>query len=82
VLAPVPVPKGGTVILFGPAQTASGVWEVYNVTGQRVSSISFGSGTQGWDTHPVSPGIYLVHVKVVFEQGGSGEVWQKVAVVR
>ena len=82
VLAPVPVAKGGAITLFVPAQTASGVWEVYNVAGQRVSSLSFASGTQAWDTQPVSPGIYLVHVKVAYEKGGGGEAWQKVAVVR
>ena len=81
-LAPVPVQKGGTIILFGPSQTSHGVWEVYNVAGQRVSSMAFGSGTQSWDTQAVSPGIYLVHVKATYEQGSGGELWQKVVVVR
>jgi hypothetical protein len=60
----------------------SGDWEVYNVAGQRVSSLTFGGSTQAWNTQRVAAGIYLVHVKVAFDQGGQGEIWQKVAVVR
>jgi len=81
-LAPVPVTQGGMVQLFVPAQTLSGDWEVYNVAGQRVSSLTFGGSTQAWNTQRVAAGIYLVHVKVAFDQGGQGEIWQKVAVVR
>ena len=59
----------------------SSTWEVYNIRGQRVSTLSFALGEQAcWDTTKIAPGFYIVMAKVTYANGSSGSLTQKVVV--
>ncbi len=83
VLAPNPALGGAPLTLYFPKAPASTQWDIYNVAGQRVSTLSFGSqAVQSCATQNFATGLYIVHVKVRYQDGSSEEQWIKAMVIK
>jgi hypothetical protein len=60
---------------------ASSHWDVYNLAGQKVSSLDFGAEPNPcWDSSAVAPGIYMIRSALKFPDGSSKTVWNKVII--
>ena len=81
VLAPVPVKSGESLCLYNSGNVVSASWQVMDLIGERVASLSFGGlGNQCWSTTGVAPGIYIVEVSLTYEDGTHAQLTQKVVV--
>lgn len=82
VLAPVPAHRGGKMGLYFPKTPVSSSWQIFNLTGQKVSTLSFQGPTgHDWDTSDTAPGVYLVDVNVVYADGTTAQAWLKAVVI-
>lgn len=83
VLGPVPALAGSQVCLYFGRQPSSSAWEIYNVAGEHVASLSFsGSLNHCWDTKGMAPGIYLARVSANWAAGGSASATRKIILVK
>jgi hypothetical protein len=82
ILAPVPAHQGGQVILFFDKTPASSQWEIFNVAGERVATLSFtGPSNHFWDTSGAAPGLYFVRIQIVYADGTNIQISRKAAVI-
>lgn len=81
VLAPVPAPAGTKVCVYFDKPPVSCAWDVFNVMGQRVASLSFAQ-MQGncWDTTGVPPGVYFVEIKITYQDGTTAQIVKKAVI--
>jgi len=71
-LGPNVVDRGQPVCLYMGKQPVSGHWVIFNVVGERVSTLDFGSSTyQCWPASGVAAGYYVAHVEVQYSDGTS-----------
>ncbi len=71
-LGPNVLDRGQTACLYMDKIPQSGHWVVFNVAGERVKTLDFGSSAyQCWTTSGVSAGYYIVHVEVQYPDGTS-----------
>jgi len=83
VLGPVPVPKGGNLCLFPDKPTSAVQWDVFDMYGEVIAHLNITeAGQPCWSTNGVSPGIYIVRLKLTYSDGTAGTTWQKVVVAR
>lgn len=81
VLAPVPVSKGGTICMYPDNPIAGSQWDIFTFTGESLASLTFLNGLKNcWDTTGVSPGVYLIRLKVNYLDGSNSTVWKKIIV--
>jgi hypothetical protein len=82
VLAPVPAKAGQPVCLFFESAPSRSRWEIYNLAGERISSLSFdGPSGHCWNTAQAVPGLYFIRASFEDAQG-SKVIWQKVAITK
>lgn len=78
-LAPVPAHHSQAVTLYLNGPNGPCHWRVYNVAGELVADLNFGSGAgASWAHDGVAGGVYVVHVQID-AGGGSREFWQRLA---
>jgi hypothetical protein len=83
VLAPVPVTSGQPLCLYNANGVASADWKVINMMGEQVANLSFtGSGSQCWNTTGTAPGVYLIEVDVIYNDGTKASIRRKVVVIK
>ena len=71
-LSPNVVDRGQQVCLYLGRQPAGGHWAIYNVAGEMIKTMDFGSsGYQCWTTSGVAAGYYIVHAVVQYPDGTS-----------
>ncbi len=81
ILAPVPVPKGGTICLYPDRPIQSSQWDVFNFIGESQASISFSSGLNDcWNTAGTAAGVYLVRVKLDYADNTKATIWKKIVI--
>ncbi len=78
VIGPVPAPAGTSLCLYAVQPTVSGVWQVYNVVGQRSAYLTFGSGDECWNTGGMARGLYFIKLTLTYGDGTSAVEWHKV----
>ena len=81
ILAPVPVKSGESICLYNSGDVVSSSWQVIDLIGERVASLSFGGGNQCWNTTGVAPGIYVVQLEITYSDGTTANITQKVVVI-
>jgi len=81
VLAPVPAKAGTDVCLYFDKPPVSCTWDVFNVMGQKVSTLSY-SQLQGncWNTTGVPPGVYFAEIKITYQDGTTAQVMKKAVI--
>lgn len=83
VLAPVPVLMGNSIFLFPDRPIEASQWDIFNLLGESVASLSFSSPlSNSWNTQGVAPGLYAVRLKLSYSDGTSAIVWKKIVVSR
>ena len=83
ILAPVPLRGHQPLCLAFDRAPSASHWEIFNVAGERVANLDFGSQRdQCWEPSGVASGIYLVHLDISLADGGREQRWQKVALLR
>jgi hypothetical protein len=76
---PVPAKKGQPICVYYEKAVASSHWDVYNFAGKKVSALDFGNEANPcWDPTNAAPGIYMIRTSMVFNDGSSKSVWNKV----
>jgi hypothetical protein len=81
VLAPVPVKKGENVYLFPDTPISGSKWEISNVLGVSVGSLSFNGPTNNfWNTGDVAPGLYFVRLTLAYTDGRAVTSRKKIVV--
>jgi hypothetical protein len=81
VLAPVPAHRGGDICLYPDERISGSKWEVYNVMGVSVKSLTFNSPYGNcWNTSGVAPGVYFVLLNLSYADGKETKAWKKVVV--
>jgi hypothetical protein len=79
----VPVPNGGDLCLYPDKPTLSSHWDVYDWIGICVARLDFTGGNQAcWNVSGLSPGIYIVRMKINYSDGSDRTTWQKIVVAR
>ena len=82
VLAPVPAHRGDRVILFFDKPPKATQWEIVNVAGESVATLSFtGTSNHYWDSTGVAPGIYFVRIKINYLDGTNIQITRKAVVI-
>jgi hypothetical protein len=81
VVAPVPAKAGTNVCLYFDKPPASCTWEIFNVLGQKVATLSYAQ-LQGncWNTNGVPPGVYFVEIKITYEDGTTSQIMKKAVI--
>jgi hypothetical protein len=83
VLAPVPVSRGNSIFLFPDKPITGSQWDVFNLLGESIASLTFSSPTgNSWNTQGVAPGVYSLRLKLNYSDGTEGTVWKKIVVSR
>jgi hypothetical protein len=83
VLAPVPVQVGGTLYLFPDKPITGSQWDIFNLLGESVTSLSFSSPAgNSWNTQGVAPGVYAIRLKLSYSDGTETTIWKKIVVSR
>lgn len=81
VVGPVPAKVGSPVCLAFPARPISSEWTVFNISGEKVATLRFGSETKHClSTTDMSPGIYFVKGSITSEAGVL-EISQRIVLV-
>ncbi|HXB97460.1 MAG TPA: alkaline phosphatase family protein, partial [bacterium] len=76
---PVPAHKGTPICVYYERPVASSHWDIYNLAGQKVSSLDFGGQANPcWDSSAAAPGIYMIRSALKFPDGSGKTVWNKV----
>jgi hypothetical protein len=79
VIGPVPAQAGSDVCLYSTQPVISSKWSVYNVSGQFVADVTFGSSpAQCWKTQGVARGLYYVRLVMTLPGGQTVTEWHPV----
>jgi hypothetical protein len=78
-----PVRDGDPVCLYPNDPIQSSQWEIFNLMGESLASLSFPTGQNNcWSTAGVAPGVYIVQMKLTYADGHAAVVKKKIVIVR
>jgi hypothetical protein len=81
-LAPVPLHRNEALCLYADGAPSSSTWNIYDVAGERVASLGFGSQAGGcWNSGSLAPGVYFIRLHFMMMDGATENRWQKIAVI-
>jgi hypothetical protein len=67
--------------LYPDKPLLSSKWSILDLTGKSLARPVFGQEARScWNTTGLPPGIYVVKLELVYEDGTAGTTWQKVLV--
>jgi len=78
-----PLRTGDTLCLYSEKPLASSRWEIFNLMGESIATLSFNSGySECWPTSGVAPGVYLVRMKLTYADGHTETVSKRIVIRR
>jgi hypothetical protein len=70
------------ICLFVNKPDLSSQWDIYDIAGELVAPLSFGSGEACWSHPGIASGLYLVRVRVNYQDGTTADKIFKVIILR
>jgi hypothetical protein len=71
-----------SICLFLDKPTLNSQWDVYDLLGEHVVQLVFGSGIACWSHPGIASGLYLVRVRVNYADGTTADKILKVIILR
>jgi hypothetical protein len=81
-LGPNVAQDGQPICLFLNKPVLSSQWTIYDIAGELVASLSFGSEEACWSHPGIASGLYLVRVRVNYQDGTTADKIFKVIILR
>jgi hypothetical protein len=76
------VAQGQPICLFLDKPAFGSQWDVYDLLGEHVVHLVFGSGTNCWNHMGIASGLYLVRIRVSYQDGTTADKILKVIILR
>jgi len=80
-LGPNVVHDGQAVCLFLDKPVNTTQWDIYDLLGERVGGLSFGTQEACWNHQGIAAGLYLVRVRASYQDGSSADKMMKVMII-
>jgi hypothetical protein len=81
-LGPNVAQNGQPICLFMNKPALSSQWDIYDIAGELVAQLNFGTGEACWGHPGIASGLYLVRVQVNYEDGSTADKILKVIILR